>query len=591
MRSHYCGDIEENLIGKEVRLCGWVHRVRDLGGIIFFDLRDRAGLVQVVIDPENKPLAEIGRNLHNEYVLDITGIVRARPEGIVNLEMKTGKVEVLASKIDIINRAEALPFQINEKQNVSDEMRLRYRYLDLRRPEIMQNFILRAKIVQEIHRFLSGQGFIEVETPILTKSTPEGARDYLVPSRVHKGQFYALPQSPQIFKQLLMVAGFDRYYQIARCFRDEDLRADRQPEFTQLDVEMSFATARDIQDVHENLMRHIFRELLQVELPNPFPRLTYAEAMSRYGSDKPDLRFGCEFIEVKDLFKDNALVAFAEAAASTEKRIVALCVPGGSTLSRKNIDAYVELVGKQGLKGLGFLKVNDKAIGLAGLQSSLLKFMTEDLAQKILERTKAQNGDLLFFAAGDSNIVNVAMGVLRLKIAEDLNLIDATKWSPLWVVDFPLFGEVEGGFTSMHHPFTAPIDEDPERLEQAPGEALAQAYDLVLNGTELGGGSIRICNEKLQSAVFKILGMSTETAYAQFGHLLNAFKYGYPRHGGIAFGLDRIAMLMVGADSLRDVIAFPKTQSAQCPLTDAPSLVSAEQCKELGISVIPQDKK
>lgn len=586
MRTNYCGDITENLLGEKIEICGWVHRVRNLGEIVFIDLRDREGLVQVVVDPQNAELATLARTLRNEFVLQVSGTVRARPEGIVNLKLKTGKIEIAATHIVIINRSQPLPFPINEKQETNEDLRLRYRYLDLRRLEMMKNLILRARVTSAMRRFMDEQGFIDVETPILTKSTPEGARDYLVPSRVHKGEFYALPQSPQIFKQLLMTAGLDRYYQIARCFRDEDLRADRQPEFTQLDVEMSFVSAREIQDLHENLLRHLFLEILAVELPKPFPRLTYAEAMAKYGSDKPDLRIPIEFIDIGDLVKDVGFSVFQDAANAVDGRVVALRVPNGHAISRKQIDGYTELVGVHGLKGLAYLKVNDRSAGIAGVQSSLLKFLTEPVVNAILQRTQAQNGDLIFFAAGKAKIVNNALGALRLKVGRDCDLLQENTWQPLWVVDFPLFEEQDGSWTSTHHPFTAPIDEDPSTLEANPGVALAQAYDLVLNGSELGGGSIRICNDELQRTVFRILGISAETAQAQFGHLLDAFKYGYPRHGGIAFGLDRIAMLMVGADSLRDVIAFPKTATAQCPLTQAPSVVSAAQLKELGIGVL-----
>ena len=578
----YCGQIDENLINTNVEVYGWVHRVRNLGGIIFIDLRDREGLVQVIVDPEKNELAEIASKLHNEYVIHVCGKVRARPEGIINNDLKSGKIEIDPKTLEIISTSEPLPFPINEKQNTSEDLRLKYRYLDLRKPEMAKNFILRAKIAKYMRQFLDDNGFIEIETPILTKSTPEGARDYLVPSRVHKGEFYALPQSPQIFKQLLMVAGFDRYYQIARCFRDEDLRADRQPEFTQLDVEMSFVTARDIQNLHEELLRHLFLKILNVELPNPFPRLTYKEAMGKYGSDKPDLRIPLEFVEINDLVKNSEFSVFQTAANSETGRVIALNIPNGSVLSRKQIDNYTQFVSDYGLKGLGYLKVNDLAEGINGVQSSLLKFLTPESVLEILKRTQSKNGDMIFFGASDAKIVNNAFGALRVKLGFDLNLVEKT-WQPLWVTDFPLFEEQDGRWTSTHHPFTAPINEDPKELLKNPGKSLAQAYDMVLNGSELGGGSIRICNMELQQATFEILGFSKESYESQFGHLLNAFKYGYPRHGGIAFGLDRIAMLMAGVDSLRDVIAFPKTQTAQCPLTDAPSKVSDTQLKELGI--------
>lgn len=586
MRTHYCGEITENLLNSSVELCGWVHRARNLGEIIFIDLRDREGVVQIVVDDScNQELIALAKTIRNEAVLHIIGTVRARPEGIINSKLKTGKVEVLVKSLEIINRADPLPFPINEKQDVNEDLLLRYRYLDLRRPELMKNMILRARIVSEIRKFMDGNGFIDVETPILTKSTPEGARDYLVPSRVHNGEFYALPQSPQLFKQLLMVSGFDRYYQIARCFRDEDLRADRQPEFTQLDVEMSFSTAEEIQAVHENLMRHLFSTILHVELPNPFPRMSYAEAIEKYGSDKPDLRIPLIMVEIKHLVKNVEFSVFAQAANNANERVVALRVPNGNALSRKQLDGYTDLVGKFGLKGLAYLKVNDLAAGMNGLQSSILKFLNSEVVKSILEEISAQNGDLIFFAAGNSKVVSNAIGALRLQIGKDCKLLEEDTWRPLWVVNFPLFEEQDGEWTSTHHPFTAPVNENPKELTANPGKALAQAYDMVLNGTELGGGSIRICNAELQRTVFRILGISDETAEAQFGHLLNAFKYGYPRHGGIAFGLDRIVMLMVGADSLRDVITFPKTASAQCLMTQAPSQVSDAQLKELGINI------
>ena len=585
MRTHYCGDINETLLDANVGLYGWVHRVRNLGGIIFVDLRDRKGLVQIIVDPENTELANTATKLHNEYVIYVGGKVRLRPEGLINHELKSGKIEVAAVALKIISTSEPLPFQINEQQEANEDLRLQYRYLDLRRPQMAKNLILRARITGEIRKFLEQKDFIEVETPILTKSTPEGARDYLVPSRVHKGEFYALPQSPQIFKQLLMVAGFDRYYQIARCLRDEDLRADRQPEFTQLDVEMSFSSAREIQNLHENLMCHLFKEILDVNLPNPFPRLTYQEAVLKYGSDKPDLRIPLELVEIKDLVKDSEFSVFANAANSNDGRVVVLSVPSANTLSRKQIDNYTQFANEHGLKNLGYLKVNDRSTGLNGVQSSLLKFLNETVVLQILERTHATTGDMLFFAAGNTKTINTAMGALRIKLGFDLNMVQENSWQPLWVTDFPLFESQDGAWTSTHHPFTAPINEDPKELLKTPGSALAQAYDMVLNGSELGGGSIRICNLELQRAVFKILGLSIELAEAQFGHLLNSFKYGYPRHGGIAFGLDRIVMLMAGAKSIRDVIPFPKTLNAQCPLTQAPSKVSDAQLEELGIAV------
>lgn len=582
MRTHYCGEVNNSLIGKSVVLCGWAQRARDHGGVIFIDLRDRAGMVQVVVS-NDKDIFALAEKVRNEFLLKVEGVVAARPEALVNKNFANGDVEVKAQVLEILNRSEPLPFNLDEYQEANEEVRLRYRYLDLRRPEMSSKIIFRAKILRVIRDYLDKHGFMDIETPILTKSTPEGARDYLVPSRVHNGKFYALPQSPQIFKQLLMVAGLDRYYQIARCFRDEDLRNDRQPEFTQLDVEMSFATELEIQKLMEGMMRKMFANLLNVELPNPFPRLTYAEAMQKYGSDKPDLRVALEMVDIADLVKNVEFEIFAKAANDDDSRVVALCVPYPN-ISRKQIDDYIKYIGGFGAKGLAYIKVNDRHNKLAGLQSPILKFLNEEIAENILHRTQAKNGDVIFIMAGNAKIVSNALGSLRLKVGADCNLVEDA-WKPLWVVDFPLFEMQDGAWTSVHHPFTAPVESNPEKVEVDPGKIMARGYDMVLNGSELGGGSIRISDAVMQQTVFRILGINEESAHARFGHLLEAFKYGYPPHGGIAFGIDRIAMLMTKAESIRDVIAFPKNQSAICPLTQAPSVVDLTQLKELGIKL------
>ena len=582
MRSHYCGHVDESLIGREVEVCGWVHRRRDHGGVIFVDLRDREGLLQVVFDPDRPEIFAAAERIRSEFVLKVKGLVRQRPEGTINPNMRTGQVEVLAHELEVLNRSETPPFHHDEQAN--EELRLRYRYLDLRREDMLGNLMLRHKVTKAMREFLDGDGFVDVETPMLTRATPEGARDYIVPSRTHQGKFFALPQSPQIFKQLLMMSGLDRYYQIVKCFRDEDLRADRQPEFTQLDIEMSFIDESDVTGEMEAMVRHLFKTVLDVELPSPFPRMSYAEAMDRYGSDKPDLRIDLELVEVADLMEAVDFKVFAGPAADPEGRVAALRLPQGNELTRKQIDDYTDYVGRFGAKGLAYIKVNDVAAGRDGLQSPILKFLPDHAVSGIVERTGAQTGDLIFFGADKSRVVNDALGALRVKLGEDRGLI-AEGWAPLWVVDFPMFEKdlQTKRWTALHHPFTAPAVNDAEALRSDPGGALSRAYDMVLNGSEVGGGSIRIHDQEVQAAVFDLLDISKEEAEEKFGFLLRALEYGCPPHGGIAFGLDRIVMLMAGAESIRDVIAFPKTQSAHCPLTNAPGEVSAEQLKEAGI--------
>jgi len=582
MRSHYCGQVDETLIGQEVEVCGWVHRRRDHGGVIFIDLRDREGLLQVVFDPDRADIFAEAERIRGEYVLAVKGLVRERPEGTINPNMKTGQVEVLAHELVVLNRAETPPFHHDEQAN--EELRLKYRYLDLRREGMLNNLRLRHKVTMAMREFLDGDGFIDVETPMLTRATPEGARDYVVPSRTHPGKFFALPQSPQIFKQLLMMSGLDRYYQIVRCFRDEDLRADRQPEFTQLDIEMSFVDEASVIGEMEGMVRHLFKKVLDVDLPSPFPRMSYADAIQRYGSDKPDLRIDLELIEVSDLMESVDFKVFAGPAADPEGRVAALCLPQGSELSRKQIDNYTEFVGRYGARGLAYIKVNDIDAGRDGLQSPILKFLPDDAVNGILERTAAKTGDLIFFGADKARVVNDALGALRVKLGEDRGLV-ADGWSPLWIVDFPMFEKDATGkrWTALHHPFTAPSINDAEALKADAGNALSRAYDMVLNGSEIGGGSIRIHDQEIQSAVFDLLDIGKEEAEEKFGFLLRALEFGCPPHGGIAFGLDRIVMLMAGAESIRDVIAFPKTQSAHCPLTNAPGEISAEQLKEAGI--------
>ena len=584
MRTHTCGQVTETLIGQAVAVAGWVHRRRDHGGVIFVDLRDREGLVQIVCNPDASEVFANAEKLRNEFVVRVSGTVRARPAGTVNTNLATGRVEIVATAVEILNRADPLPFQLDEQ--VSEEVRLRYRYLDLRRELMATRLRQRHAITRSMRGFLDGHGFIDIETPMLTKATPEGARDYLVPSRTHAGKFFALPQSPQIFKQLLMVAGFERYYQIVRCFRDEDLRADRQPEFTQLDIETSFLSQEQITALMEELVRTLFREVMQQELPQPFPRMTYHDAMRRYGSDKPDLRVPLELIDVADLVANCDFKVFAGPAQDPAGRVAALRVPGGGAMPRSQIDDYTAFVARYGARGLAYIKVNERAKGRDGLQSPIVKFLDETAVAGILERTGAQDGDLVFFGADRAKVVNDALGALRLKVGQDQKLV-AEGWRPLWVVDFPMFeyDEEAKRWVAMHHPFTSPKNPDAAALKADPGSALAQAYDLVLNGSELGGGSVRIFKQELQSAVFELLGIGADEARAKFGFLLDALRFGAPPHGGIAFGLDRLAMLMAGAESIRDVIAFPKTQTAACPLTDAPTEVSEQQLRELHIRV------
>ena len=584
MRSHYCGQVNESLLGQTVTVAGWVHRRRDHGGVIFIDLRDRDGLVQVVCDPDAPELFAVAESLRNEFVVSITGLVRARPAGTANANLASGKVEMLARHIELLNRSEPLPFQLDEQ--VSEEVRLKYRYLDLRRDVMAKRLRQRHAITRAMRHYLDDAGFVDIETPMLTKATPEGARDYLVPSRTHAGKFFALPQSPQIFKQLLMVSGFDRYYQIVRCFRDEDLRADRQPDFTQLDIETSFLTQDEIMALMEGLIRHIFKTVAEVSLPEPFPRMTYAEAMRRYASDKPDLRIPLELVDVADLVADCDFKVFAGPARDPAGRVAALRVPGGGKLTRKEIDDYTAFVARYGARGLAYIKVNDPAKGRDGLQSPITKFLSDAAVAGILSRTGAVADDLIFFGADSAKVVNDALGALRLKVGQDLGLLQG-EWAPLWVVDFPMFeyDADDKRWTAMHHPFTSPKNLDADALRADPGGALAKAYDMVLNGSEIGGGSVRIFRQDLQSTVFDLLGIDAEEARRKFGFLLDALKYGAPPHGGIAFGLDRLAMLMSGADSIRDVIAFPKTQTAACPLTDAPTEVTEKQLRELHIRV------
>ncbi|MBT5862750.1 MAG: aspartate--tRNA ligase [Gammaproteobacteria bacterium] len=582
MRSHYCGEINESLNGTEIEVCGWVHRRRDHGGVIFIDLRDREGLLQIVFDPDRAEIFAQAERIRSEYVLNVKGLVRPRPDGTVNQNMRTGQVEVLVHELEILNKSETPPFHHDEQ--ASEEIRLKYRYIDLRRENMLGNLMLRHKVTMAMRNYLDGNGFVDVETPMLTRATPEGARDYIVPSRTHPGKFFALPQSPQIFKQLLMMSGLDRYYQIVRCFRDEDLRADRQPEFTQLDIEMSFVDEDEVTGAMEGMIRHLFKEAMGIELPEIFPRMTYADAIHRYGSDKPDLRIDLELIEVADLMSSVEFKVFAGPASDPEGRVAALCVPGGAEMSRKVIDSYTAYVASYGARGLAYIKVNDVDVGRDGLQSPILKFLPDEAISGIIERTGAKTGDLIFFGADKARVVNDALGALRVKVGEDRDLV-SDGWAPLWVVDFPMFERDAKNkrWTALHHPFTAPSIDDPDALRANPGEALSRAYDMVLNGSEIGGGSIRIHDQETQAAVFDLLGISKEEADEKFGFLLEALQYGCPPHGGVAFGLDRIVMLMAGADSIRDVIAFPKTQTASCPLTNAPGEVSQAQLKETGI--------
>ena len=583
MRSHYCGDLRKEHIGEEITLMGWVHRRRDHGGVIFLDVRDREGIAQVVFDPDREESFSLADSVRSEYVIEVKGKVRARPEGTDNPEMPTGAIEVLGHELKILNRAETPPFQLDDHQQVGEDVRLRNRFIDLRRPEIQQKLRFRSQVTHAVRNYLEENGFLDIETPILTRATPEGARDYLVPSRTHEGHFFALPQSPQLFKQLLMVSGFDRYYQIAKCFRDEDLRADRQPEFTQIDIETSFLGEQEIMALAEGMVRKLFKELLDIEL-GEFPTMPYSEAMQRFGSDKPDLRIPLELVDINDLVADVDFKVFAGPAKDPKGRVAALKVPGGAELTRKIIDEYTKYVSIYGAKGLAWIKVNALENGANGLQSPIVKFLGDEVALQIMERLGAQNGDIVFFGADKASIVNEALGALRIKVGEDMGLVEGN-WAPLWVVDFPMFEALDdGSLTALHHPFTAP-NCSPEQLLEAPEGKLSRAYDMVLNGTELGGGSIRIHDQAMQRAVFKVLGISDEEAEEKFGFLLNALKYGAPPHGGLAFGLDRLIMLMTGSTSIREVIAFPKTQSAACLLTDAPGAVSATALRELNIKL------
>ncbi|EJC7122258.1 aspartate--tRNA ligase [Vibrio parahaemolyticus] len=583
MRTHYCGHLNKSLAGQTVELCGWVNRRRDLGGLIFIDMRDREGIVQVVVDPDMADAYEVANTLRNEFCIKLTGEVRVRPESQVNKDMATGEVEILAKGLEIINRSDVLPLDFNQKN--SEEQRLKYRYLDLRRPEMSDRIKLRAKASSFVRRFLDDNGFLDIETPVLTKATPEGARDYLVPSRVHKGSFYALPQSPQLFKQLLMMSGFDRYYQIVKCFRDEDLRADRQPEFTQIDIETSFMTADQVREVTEKMVREMWQELLNVNL-GEFPVMPFSEAIRRFGSDKPDLRNPLELVDVADLVKDVEFKVFSGPANDEKGRVAVIRVPGGAELTRKQIDGYAEFVGIYGAKGLAWMKVNDRAAGVEGIQSPVAKFLSEDVINGILDRTQAESGDIILFGADKANIVAEALGALRLKLGKDLGLTKEGTWAPLWVVDFPMFEEDdEGNLHAMHHPFTSPLGVTAEELKANPAVANSNAYDMVLNGYEVGGGSVRIHNAEMQAAVFDILGIDAEEQQLKFGFLLDALKFGTPPHAGLAFGLDRLVMLLCGTENIRDVIAFPKTTAAACLLTDAPSIANPAALEELAIAV------
>ncbi|EGR2261687.1 aspartate--tRNA ligase [Vibrio parahaemolyticus] len=583
MRTHYCGHLNKSLAGQTVELCGWVNRRRDLGGLIFIDMRDREGIVQVVVDPDMADAYEVANTLRNEFCIKLTGEVRVRPESQLNKDMATGEVEILAKGLEIINRSDVLPLDFNQKN--SEEQRLKYRYLDLRRPEMSDRIKLRAKASSFVRRFLDDNGFLDIETPVLTKATPEGARDYLVPSRVHKGSFYALPQSPQLFKQLLMMSGFDRYYQIVKCFRDEDLRADRQPEFTQIDIETSFMTADQVREVTEKMVREMWQELLNVDL-GEFPVMPFSEAIRRFGSDKPDLRNPLELVDVADLVKDVEFKVFSGPANDEKGRVAVIRVPGGAELTRKQIDGYAEFVGIYGAKGLAWMKVNDRAAGVEGIQSPVAKFLSEDVINGILDRTQAESGDIILFGADKANIVAEALGALRLKLGKDLGLTKEGTWAPLWVVDFPMFEEDdEGNLHAMHHPFTSPLGVTAEELKANPAVANSNAYDMVLNGYEVGGGSVRIHNAEMQAAVFDILGIDAEEQQLKFGFLLDALKFGTPPHAGLAFGLDRLVMLLCGTENIRDVIAFPKTTAAACLLTDAPSIANPAALEELAIAV------
>jgi len=586
MRTDYCGHVTSQYLDKTVTLYGWAHRRRDHGGVIFIDLRDRSGLVQVVINPENQKAFHAAETVRNEFVLEVTGLVKSRLEGTVNPDLKTGEIEVHVESLTILNSAKTPPFMLDEHYSVGEDIRLKYRYLDLRRPEMANKLRMRAQITKYLRNYLDSEGFLDIETPCLTKATPEGARDYLVPSRTHPGSFFALPQSPQLFKQLLMMSGFDRYYQVVRCFRDEDLRADRQPEFTQLDIETSFMDEDQIMGLMENMISGVFKQVLNIELPTPFKRLPYAEAIQRYGSDKPDLRFGLELIDIAELVKDSDFKVFSQPAKDPKGRVVVIKLANGAKLSRKEIDDYTKFVGIYGAKGLAYIKVNDVAQGSEGCQSPIVKFLGDKVINTLLKDLDVQDGDMLFFGAGAANMVSESMGALRIKLAEDLKLIQSD-WEPLWVVDFPMFAydEKANRYDALHHPFTAPNETTLDKIKADPANLLSRAYDMVLNGSEIGGGSIRINNAQVQQCIFELLGIEQKEAEEKFGFLLEALEYGCPPHGGVAFGLDRLVMLMTGSSSIRDVIAFPKTQTASCVLTSAPSTVDVLQLKELGIKL------
>lgn len=590
MRSHYSSEVNESLVDKTVEICGWVHRRRDHGGVIFLDIRDRAGLVQLVYEPENAAVFEQADHVRHEYVIKAKGLVKLRPEGHENNNLASGKIEIIGQSLELINRAKTIPFQLDEHQNVGEDVRLKYRYIDLRRPEMQNRLIQRAHISQFVRQYLNKHGFLDIETPFLTKATPEGARDYLVPSRNHHGKFYALPQSPQLFKQLLMVSGFDRYYQIVKCFRDEDLRADRQPEFTQIDIEASFIDEKTLMNLMEDMIRNLFKQRANADLPTEFPVISYAQAMGKYGSDKPDLRIPLYFVDVKHIMQNEEFKVFSTPANDEKSRVIAMRLANGNALlTRKMLDDYTKLVGIYGAKGLAYIKVNEMAKGKEGLQSPIVKNLSDEALTKVLEVIESKDGDIIFFGAGKANIVNDSMGALRVKIGEDLKL-HTKAWAPLWVVDFPMFDEADGRLYALHHPFTAPKVDNVDELKAHSEKALSRAYDMVINGYEVGGGSIRIHDQKMQQTVFELLGIGEEEAKEKFSFLLDALQYGAPIHGGIAFGLDRLTMLITHTTNIRDVIAFPKTQTASCLMTEAPAEVSNEQLQELAIKTVITEK-